>query len=110
MNENRAYWNSSKCCWEIAISEPAGDRYEHVMRHANSVCQMLKDQGIKYIDAYIDKYHNYHLLLVTDPNWYMENEDDIKSWAAASGIEVALNGMVLEFKTKEEKMMFMLRW
>lgn len=110
MNNIRAYWNSSKCCWEIAISEPAGDRYEHVMRHANSVSQMLKDQGTKYVDAYVSRYQNYHLLLVTDANWYLDNEEEMKTWSEETGVEFALNGMVLEFKTQEEKMMFMLRW
>lgn len=109
MNDNRAYWNTSKCCWEIAISEPAGDRYEYVMRHANTVSRMLKDQGVKYVNAYIDNYR-YHLLLIADHDWYTTNENEIKAWAVNTNIELSLNGMVLEFKNKEDKMMFMLRW
>jgi hypothetical protein len=110
MNDRRAYWNSSKCCWEIAITAPAGDRYEQVIKHANQVSQMLKDQGIKYIDAYIKLGANLHLLLLTDWDWYLDNEKDINSWAKSSNIDLRLSGMVLEFKNPEDKMMFMLRW
>jgi hypothetical protein len=110
MNENRAYWNTSKCCWEIAISRPAGDRYEQTMSHANSVCQMLKDQGIKYVDAFVNQYQSYYLLLIADPEWYLTNEEAIKTWSEHSGIDFTINGMVLEFKSQEDKMMFMLRW
>lgn len=110
MNEPQAYWNSSKCCWEIAVLEPAGDRYDRVIRHANQVSHMLKDQGVKYIDAYIKVYPQTHFLLITDYDWFLKNEDDIFAWAKESNIHLDLNGMVLRFQSDEDKMMFILRW
>jgi hypothetical protein len=110
MSKNQAYWNSSKFCWEIVVTEPAGDRYEQVIKHANAASQMLKDQGVKYIDAYIKVQPDVQFILITDFDWYIKNEKEIFDWAKESNINVRLNGMILEFPSNEDKMMFMLRW
>lgn len=110
MNKYHAYWNSSKLCWEVLIQEPRGDRYVSVLQHANIAKNILKDQGIKYIDAHVSVYNNMHMLLVADPQWWVDNEADIVTWANESNINMKLNGMILEFPTLEEKMMFLMRW
>jgi len=110
MNNNKAYWNSSKLCWEVWLEEPQGDRYVKVFKHANVAHQILRDQGIKFVEAYIDVISKRPLLLIADPNYWLDNEDDIVRWAMESNIKYFLEGMILSFDTNEDKMMFMLRW
>lgn len=110
MTDNIAYWNTSKLCWEITVVESAGDRFEKVIKHANVTVNMLKDQGIKYIDAFINKHQSLYLIMIVDAEWYLNNETDINAWAESSNINVTRSGMILEFKSQEDKMMFMLRW
>lgn len=110
MNEHKAYWNTSKLCWEISVEQPAGDRYEKVIKHAAISSQMLRDLGVRYIDAYINQHQSLSLIMIVDPEWYIDNEKEIFSWAEQSGINLNKNGMILEFKSPEDKMMFMLRW
>lgn len=104
-----AYFNSSKLCWEILIEEPQGDRMVLVLKEANTAHKMLRDKGIKFVDAKTTKFGR-PLLLITDPEYWLTNEKEIVQWLLDSNIHWTLNGMVLDFDTPEEKMMFMLRW
>jgi hypothetical protein len=104
-----AYFNSSKLCWEILIEEPQGDRMVLVLKEANTAHKMLKERGIKFVDAKTTKFSR-PLLLITDPEYWLTNEKEIVQWLIDSNIHWTLNGMVLDFDTPEEKMMFMLRW
>lgn len=110
MNEFRAFWNSSKVCWEILVEEAQGDRFVKVFRHANTAHKMLRDRGIKFVEASINVMNKRHMLLVADPEYWVNNEKDIVKWFVESNIRYNLAGMILEFDTQEDKMMFMLRW
>ncbi len=109
MSEFRAFWNSSKLCWEVLVEEAQGDRYVKVFKHANTAHQMLKDHGIKFVEASINSTKRY-ILLITDPIYWLDNEQDIIDWFAESNIQYSMAGMILEFTTQEDKMMFLLRW
>ncbi len=109
MNEFRAYWNSSKLCWEILVEEAQGDRFVKVFKHANTAHKMLRDHGIKFIEASMNA-HKRYMLLIADPLYWTENEREIIDWFGVSNIKCSLTGMVLEFDTQEDKMMFLLRW
>jgi hypothetical protein len=104
-----AHYNSSKLCWEILLEEPQGDRLVFVHKEANTAYRMLKEQGIKFVDAKTTKFGR-PMLLITDPEYWLNNEIQIAEWLLASNIEWVRLGMVLEFNSPEEKMMFMLRW
>jgi hypothetical protein len=104
-----AYFNSSKLCWEIWIEEAQGDRFVKVLKHANVAHKMLKEQGIKFVDANT-KLSKKSLLLICDPNFWLDNEQDIVDWCVESSVQCRLTGMLLEFDCNEDKMMFMLRW
>lgn len=104
-----AHYNSSKLCWEILLEEPQGDRMVFVHKEANTAHRILKERGIKFVDAKTTKFGR-PMLLITDPTYWFSNEKEIIEWLYDSNIGWILNGMVLEFNTPEEKMMFMLRW
>lgn len=104
-----AYFNSSKLCWEIWIEEAQGDRFVKVLKHANVAHKMLKDQGIKFVDAHT-KSGQKPLLLICDPGFWIDNEQNIFDWCTASSVQCKLTGVLLEFDSREDKMMFMLRW
>lgn len=104
-----AHYNSSKLCWEILLEEPQGDRMVFVHKEANTAHRMLKERGIKFVDAKTTKFGR-PMLLITDPKYWCDNEKEIIEWLHDSNIGWILNGMVLEFNSPEEKMMFMLRW
>lgn len=109
MIDFKAYWNSSKLCWEILVEEAEGDRYVQVLRNANTAHKMLKDHGVKFVDAKTGAY-NAPMLLVADPTYWLANEQDIVDWFASSNIKYYMKGMVLEFESDADKMMFLLRW
>ena len=109
MNEFRAFWNSSKVCWEILVEEAQGDRYVKVFKHANTAHKMLKDHGIKFVEASMNAHQRY-ILLITDPIYWLNNEQDIVDWFTVSNVKYNLSGMILEFDSQEDKMMFLLRW
>jgi hypothetical protein len=50
------------------------------------------------------------ILLITDYAYYTDNESAMLEWCRESNIRFNNTGMILEFGSKEEKMMFMLRW
>lgn len=104
-----AYYNSSKLCWEVWIEEAQGDRFVKVLKSANTAHKMLKEQGHKFIDARLGTM-DMPMLLVTDYVYFVDNETDIFDWCKQSNVQCKLTGMILEFGSKEEKMMFMLRW
>lgn len=110
VNENNAYWNSSKLCWEIVLLQSNGERHIQVLHHANVARRILKAQGVKYIDAHTNVFNNKRMLLIVDPDWWVKNESEIYSWASATNNSLALNGMIIEFVSHEDRMMFMLRW
>ena len=110
MNEFRAFWNSSKVCWEILVEEAQGDRFVKVFKHANTAHKMLRDRGVKFVEASINVMNKRHMLLVADPEYWVNNEEDIIEWFVESNIRYNLAGMILEFDTQEDKMMFLLRW
>ena len=105
-----AFWNSSKLCWEICMEEAQGDRFVKVMRHANTAYKILKEQGIKFVEASRNVLNNRPMLLIADPSYWVSNEQDIFDWLDESNIKYCMTGMILEFETQEEKMMFLLRW
>ena len=70
----------------------------------------LKEQGIKFIDAYVDVNNKRPMLLISDPGYWLENENNIISWAKDSDIIYLQEGMILSFNSNEDKMMFLLRW
>ncbi len=109
MSEFRAFWNSSKLCWEVLVEEAQGDRYVKVFKHANTAHKMLKDHGIKFVEASMNAQKR-HILLITDPIYWLNNEQDIVDWFAVSNVKYNLSGMILEFDSQEDKMMFLLRW
>jgi hypothetical protein len=108
-NNPSAHYNSSKLCWEILIEEPQGDRMVLVHKEANTAHKMLKEQGIKFVEAKITKFSN-PMLLISDYRFWIDNEEQIFDWCTESRIQCTLTGMILEFNSKEEQMMFMLRW
>lgn len=110
MQLHHAYWNSSKICWEVLVQEPRGDRLALTLRHANIAKDRLRDQGVKYIDAHVSVYNQRHLLMIADPVWWLDNELEIMLWAKESNINLTLTGMIMEFSTAEEKMLFIMRW
>ena len=105
MKDYRAYWNPNKFCWEIWLEEAQGDRYVKVFKHADIGHKMLKEQGIKFIDAYVDINNKRPMLLISDPGYWLENENNIISWAKDSDIIYLQEGMILSFNSNEDKMM-----
>ena len=110
MIDFKAYWNSSKLCWEILLEEAQGDRYVPVLKHANLAHKMLKDHGIKFVEAHTNPYSQSPMLLIADPAFWVANEADIIDWFTSSNVKYYMKGMVLEFESNEDKMMFLLRW
>lgn len=106
----KANWNSAKLTWEVAIEEPQGDRMAVVHKEANVVCPMLMNIGINFVEASVGEYNSKPLLLIVNPLYWVDNESTILAWFVESNIKAVLNGMVLEFDNKEDKLMFMLRW
>ncbi len=110
MIDFKAYWNSSKLCWEIMLEEAQGDRYVQVLRHANTAHKMLKEQGVKFVEAKMNAYSQLPMLLIADPAYWVSNEQDIVEWFESSNIKYYAKGMILEFESDADKMMFLLRW
>ena len=108
-NSPTAHYNSSKLCWEILIEEPQGDRMVLVHKEANTAHKMLKDKGIKFVEAKSNRFSK-PLLLLCDYVFWIANEKEIFDWCRESSIECRLKGMVIEFNSDEDKMLFMLRW
>jgi len=104
-----AYYNSSKLCWEVWVEEAQGDRYVKVIKNMNTANRILKDQGYKFIDAKLGKM-DMSMLIITDPGYYLDNEPAILDWCKSSNVQCTKAGMILEFGSQEEKMMFLLRW
>lgn len=110
MIDFKAYWNSSKLCWEIMLEEAQGDRFVKVFRHANTAHKMLKEQGVKFIEARMNAHSRSPMLLIADPAYWVENESDIIDWFTTSNVKYYMKGMILEFESDADKMMFLLRW
>jgi hypothetical protein len=108
-NNPSAHYNSSKMCWEILIEEPQGDRMVLVHKEANTAHKMLKERGIKFVEADF-KHSSGPLLLISDYSFWIDNEEDIFDWCTESRVQCTLTGMILEFESQEDKMMFLLRW
>ena len=104
-----AYYNSSKLCCEIWVEEAQGDRYVKVLKEANTTHIMLKENGYKFVDAKLGTMEM-AMLLITDPSYYLDNEPAILDWCRSSNVQCSKAGMILEFGSQEEKMMFLLRW
>jgi hypothetical protein len=104
-----AYYNSSKLCWEVWIEEAQGDRFVKVLKSANTAHKMLKDQGYKFIDAKLGSMQM-PMLLICDYKFWTDNEVQILDWCTQSRVQCKLTGMILEFDSQQDKMMFMLRW
>jgi hypothetical protein len=108
-NNPTAHYNSSKLCWEILLEEPQGDRMVLVHKEANTAHRMLKERGIKFVDAKVGRLGQ-PMLLISDYRFWIDNEEDIFDWCTESRVQCTLTGMILEFESQEDKMMFMLRW
>lgn len=104
-----AYYNSSKLCWEIWIEEAQGDRFEKVIKNLNVAYQILKEQGHRFVEAKLGKI-DMPMLLVTDYEYYTANEAAMVDWCTQSNVYCKQTGMLLEFDTQEDRMMFLLRW
>ena len=104
-----AYYNSSKLCWEIWIEEAQGDRFEKVIKNLNVAHQILKEQGHRFVEAKLGKM-DMPMVLITDYEYYVVNEEAMIDWARQSNVQYKQTGMILEFDSTEDKMMFMLRW
>jgi len=104
-----AYYNSSKLCWEVWIEEAQGDRFEKVIKNLNVAHQILKEQGIKFVEAKLGSVAM-PMLLIVDYKYYTDNEDTMVDWCEQSSVYFKRTGMVLEFDTQEDRMMFLLRW
>jgi len=104
-----AYYNSSKLCWEVWLEEAQGDRFVNVLKEASTAHRMLKEKGYKFVDAKLGNM-TMAMLLITDATYYLENESSIQEWCKASDVKCNKAGMILEFGSQEEKMMFLLRW
>jgi hypothetical protein len=50
------------------------------------------------------------MLLIIDPKYYTDNKRAMVDWARQTNVQYKQTGMILEFDSKEDKMMFMLRW
>ena len=104
-----ARYNHSKLYWEILVEEPQGDRITHLYKEANIAHKMLKEKGVKFVDAKVSQF-GAPMLLITDFIFWYENEESIFDWCTESRVQCTLTGMVLEFESQQDKMMFMLRW
>ena len=104
-----AHYNSSKLCWEILLEEAQGDRMVLVHKEANTAHRMLKERGIKFVDAY-GTGSGAPMLLISDFIFWYQNEEEIFDWCTKSRVQCTLTGMILEFDSQEDKMIFMLRW
>jgi hypothetical protein len=104
-----AYYNSSKLCWEVYIEEAQGDRFEKVIKNLNVAHQILKEQGHKFLEAKLGNI-DMPMLLIVDHKYYTENEDAMLDWCKQSSVHYTRTGMLLEFDTQEDRMMFLLRW
>lgn len=108
-NSPSAHYNSSKLCWEILLEEAHGDRMVLVHKEANTAHKLLKDQGIKFVEAKASQF-SAPMLLISDYRFWTDNEEQIFDWCTESRVQCTLTGMILEFESQEDKMMFMLRW
>jgi hypothetical protein len=96
-------------CYEVWIEEAQGDRYVKVIKNMNTAHKILKEQGYRFIDAKLGKM-DMPMLLITDSSYYEGNAKEINEWCKQSGTYCKKIGMILEFGSQEEKMMFLLRW
>lgn len=69
-----------------------------------------RNSTTRYVDIATNPYNQKFSLLVADYLWWSEHEDAIKEWAIATNNSLQLQGMILEFESQEDKMMFLLRW
>lgn len=58
----------------------------------------------------IDLIINKSILVVADVGFYIENEQEIKSWSNQSLTSFSQNGMILGFVNDEERNLFLMRW
>jgi len=105
-----AYYNSSKLCWEVWIEEAQGDRFEKVIKNLNVAHQILKEQGIRFLEAKMHYPTETLLLVIADYKYYIDNEAVMVDWCEQSSVYYKRTGMVLEFNSQEDRMMFLLRW
>lgn len=54
--------------------------------------------------------HTKPFIIVADYNFYIENEQEIIDWANQCTPGWEITGLVLEFKTEQDRMAFLLRW
>jgi len=54
--------------------------------------------------------HMKPFVIVADYKFYVENEQEIKDWTNQCTPGWALTGMVLEFKSEQDRLAFLLRW
>lgn len=92
------------------LEEAQGDRYVKVLKHANTAHKMLRDYGVKFIEAKMNAYSKAPMLLIADPAYWVANEPDIIDWFNTSNVKYYMKGMILEFESDADKMMFLLRW
>lgn len=54
--------------------------------------------------------HMKPMLVVVDYKYYLDNESQIAEWADKCTPGWQLLGMILEFKSEEDRLAFLLRW
>jgi hypothetical protein len=91
------------------MNQAAGDRYEMVSMPVDVASRMLRARDYKFIDAGVEDY-NRHLLLIVDPAFWLWYQNKIKAWSIESNVAVKIDGLILEFNSKEDKLMFVLAW
>lgn len=66
---------------------------------------ILVTDEMTYIDP--NATHRYGLWL-TDYMWYNKNKQELENWMAEYDVE--LSGMIIKFRTDEDRTLFILRW
>ena len=49
-------------------------------------------------------------VIIVDYKYYLNNEQDINEWCDKCVPDWQLTGMILEFKSEEDRLAFLLRW
>jgi hypothetical protein len=58
----------------------------------------------------LDLIINKSFLIISDPSFWVKNEEDIKAWCNSSLTNWSQKGMILAFINDEERNLFLMRW
>ena len=51
-----------------------------------------------------------YCLIIQDYKWYNRNDFEIKQWAKECIDSFVTEGMIIKFKTEEDRNLFLMRW